>query len=490
MRSKEASRASAASSSTDEDYVVLDARAVSSDDDEDCDDALFVLTGAAAATGSAKGSGTKNGKRLRRKRAQQKAAAAGAVEEVDADVSPDDVSPTVDTDDSEGTELMDANDSEGGDDVEGAAHQLALAQPALAQPALAQPALAQPALAQPALAQTDAAEAAVHQAEAEGLRLQPSDNATGFRGVYSDACSRHKVKPFKASYKKAGKNVHIGSFATAEEAALAYARTPEVQAAAARAPVVVQATTARGRPKPVPLTTEVADDGKLPAKKRRHAHSPGTSPCTSTSPSSACERALGAHAQVHAPARAQEQAKVEVAEPAPLTAEAEEALAQAAAEGLTLQRKAGYTGYKGVKLRRDSRSRKYEARVCRAGKQVHLGSFDTAEEAALAYARTPEAQAEVVKPVKINASRVPISKPAPLTADEVVAQATAEGLGLEPSSTSNNSGFKGVTINNGARQQQGRRFEARAQRAGKKMFLGAYATAEEAALAYARATKV
>ena len=475
MRSKEASRASAASSSTDEDYVVLDARAVSSDDDEDCDDALFVLTGAAAATGSAKGSGTKNGKRLRRKRAQQKAAAAGAVEEVDADVSPDDVSPTVDTDDSEGTELMDANDSEGGDDVEGAAHQLALAQPALAQPALAQ---------------TDAAEAAVHQAEAEGLRLQPSDNATGFRGVYSDACSRHKVKPFKASYKKAGKNVHIGSFATAEEAALAYARTPEVQAAAARAPVVVQATTARGRPKPVPLTTEVADDGKLPAKKRRHAHSPGTSPCTSTSPSSACERALGAHAQVHAPARAQEQAKVEVAEPAPLTAEAEEALAQAAAEGLTLQRKAGYTGYKGVKLRRDSRSRKYEARVCRAGKQVHLGSFDTAEEAALAYARTPEAQAEVVKPVKINASRVPISKPAPLTADEVVAQATAEGLGLEPSSTSNNSGFKGVTINNGARQQQGRRFEARAQRAGKKMFLGAYATAEEAALAYARATKV
>ena len=475
MRSKEASRASAASSSTDEDYVVLDARAVSSDDDEDCDDALFVLTGAAAATGSAKGSGTKNGKRLRRKRAQQKAAAAGAVEEVDADVSPDDVSPTVDTDDSEGTELMDANDSEGGDDVEGAAHQLALAQPALAQPALAQ---------------TDAAEAAVHQAEAEGLRLQPSDNATGFRGVYSDACSRHKVKPFKASYKKAGKNVHIGSFATAEEAALAYARTPEVQAAEARAPVVVQATTARGRPKPVPLTTEVADDGKLPAKKRRHAHSPGTSPCTSTSPSSACERALGAHAQVHAPARAQEQAKVEVAEPAPLTAEAEEALAQAAAEGLTLQRKAGYTGYKGVKLRRDSRSRKYEARVCRAGKQVHLGSFDTAEEAALAYARTPEAQAEVVKPVKINASRVPISKPAPLTADEVVAQATAEGLGLEPSSTSNNSGFKGVTINNGARQQQGRRFEARAQRAGKKMFLGAYATAEEAALAYARATKV
>ena len=77
---------------------------------------------------------------------------------------------------------------------------------------------------------TDAADAAVRQAEAEGLTLQPSSNATGYFGVYSDACSRHKAKPFKASFKEANKNVHLGSFVTAAEAALARARTLKAQA--------------------------------------------------------------------------------------------------------------------------------------------------------------------------------------------------------------------------------------------------------------------
>ena len=642
------SSSSSSASASDEEVVLLDAKAVSSDD-EDGDDIHFVLAIAVAADGSGEYSGTEDAKRLRRKRAQQKAAAAtaaaaaklgltlveavevvavgpeatteaaGAVEEVDADVSdvPDDISVSP-------TELMGANDDNEGGDGEGAAPQPALAL-ALAQPALTL------ALAQPVLAPIDAAEAAVRQAEAEGLTLQPSDNATGYRGVYSDACSRHKVKPFKASFRKAGKNVHLGSFATAEEAALAYARTPEAQAAAARAPKAVQATTARGRPKPVPRTAEVAvatqaggkkvktlplavaanqpanqrpgwlgqpathappahvpagllqlqekraaplddwaDDWKLPAKKRRHALSPNTSP----DPSPAYARAPGAQAQMQAPAQAQEQAKVEVTEPVeetepvPLTAEeqataeglalepsrnasgykgvlvadehkgvsrgskaklfkarvqragkqvhlgffataeegalvyaktpeaqadaanskaapltAEEAVALAAAEGLTLQHNACGAGYKGVKRRLDSNSRKHEARVCRAAKQIHLGSFETAEEAALAYARTPEAQAEVAK---TNASRAPR---APLTVDEVVAQATSEGLRLEPSNTST-SGYKGVSINNGTHHQQGKRFEVRVHRSGKKVFLGSYATAEEAALAFARAPKV
>ena len=124
--------------------------------------------------------------------------------------------------------------------------------------------------------------------------------------------------------------------------------------------------------------------------------------------------------------------------------------------------------------------------MCRGAKQIHLGSFETAEEAALVYARTAEAQAEVAK---INTSRTPSSKSAPLTVDEVVAQAKAEGLQLEPSNTSN-SGYKGVSINSGTHHQHGKRFEVRVQRAGKKVFLGSFATAEEAALAYARATKV
>ena len=251
------------SSSTDEEIILLDARAVGSDDEDD-NDTLFVLAIAAADDGSGgEYFGTEGARRLRRKRAQQKAAAAaaaaaqlasaveviavgpeakketaGAVEHVDADVSevPNDTPVIL-------TELMDANDdSKGGDDVEGAAPQPALAL----------------ALAQPAMALTDAADAAVRQAEAEGLTLQPSSNATGYLGVYSDACSRHKAKPFKASFKEANKNVHLGSFVTAAEAALARARTLKAQAAAARAAEGAQATTARGRPKPVPLTTEVA----------------------------------------------------------------------------------------------------------------------------------------------------------------------------------------------------------------------------------------
>ena len=62
-------------------------------------------------------------------------------------------------------------------------------------------------------------------------------------------------------------------------------------------------------------------------------------------------------------------------------------MAQAAAEGLTLQSaRLGVTGYKGVRFKGSL----YSARTTRAGKEVYLGSYATAEEAALAYARMPE----------------------------------------------------------------------------------------------------
>ena len=72
----------------------------------------------------------------------------------------------------------------------------------------------------------------------------------------------------------------------------------------------------------------------------------------------------------------------------PLPRSAEQAVAQAVAEGLTLQpSSAGATGYKGVNVQRGQNT--YGAYVRRAGKQVHLGSYVTAEEAALVYARSP-----------------------------------------------------------------------------------------------------
>ena len=50
------------------------------------------------------------------------------------------------------------------------------------------------------------------------------------------------------------------------------------------------------------------------------------------------------------------------------------------------------TGYFGVCLNKPGQPKPYEARVWGGGKDVTLGSFATAEEAALCVARSPEGQ--------------------------------------------------------------------------------------------------
>ena len=60
-----------------------------------------------------------------------------------------------------------------------------------------------------------------------------ADNPTGFVGVYLD--QRGRAKPYLAKVSRGGKTVALGSFATAAEAALHVARSPEGQAAARRA---------------------------------------------------------------------------------------------------------------------------------------------------------------------------------------------------------------------------------------------------------------
>ena len=145
---------------------------------------------------------------------------------------------------------------------------------------------------------------------------------------------------------------------------------------------------------------------------------------------------------------------------------AEAAVRQAEAEGLTLQPSDNQSGYRGVRKNVTSRTMPFYATASSAGKGVHLGVFATAEEAALVYARTPEAQAQVAN-----------AKPAPLTAEEAVAEAAAEGLKLERSS--NAAGYRGVNL-------QGRTYAAMLWRAGKGEYLGSFAVAEEAALAVAR----
>ena len=52
-----------------------------------------------------------------------------------------------------------------------------------------------------------------------------ADNVTGYFGVYLDHPGQ--PKPYVAQVSRGGQVVHLGSFATAEEAALCLARTPE-----------------------------------------------------------------------------------------------------------------------------------------------------------------------------------------------------------------------------------------------------------------------
>ena len=71
------------------------------------------------------------------------------------------------------------------------------------------------------------------QAQAEKLVLLLAENKTGYFGVSLNKPGQ--PKPYLAQVRRGGKKVCLGNFATAEEAALCIARTPEGQAAAKRA---------------------------------------------------------------------------------------------------------------------------------------------------------------------------------------------------------------------------------------------------------------
>ena len=89
-------------------------------------------------------------------------------------------------------------------------------------------------------------------------------------------------------------------------------------------------------------------------------------------------------------------------------------------EGVTLLRsyRETLTGFRNVGFNVGARTKPYSAHVSRGGKQVNLGFFDTAEEAALCFARSPEGRAAAAAS----------SEPAPLSAEEVQRIVAAEGL--------------------------------------------------------------
>ena len=327
-------------------------------------------------------------------------------------------------------------------------------------------------------------EEVLRQAQAEELTLRVANNATGYLCVY--LTKPGQLKPYLAQMKRGGKSVYLGYFATADEAALCVARSPEGQAAAQRAAAASAAAA------PVPLTSEearqqalteglvlrVADNG---AGYFGVCHKPGK-----VKPYQARVSRGGKHVYLGRFANAEEAAlcvartpegqaaakRAAAAPPPSPPLTSEEARQKAQAEGLTLRVAENTTGYFGVYLDdRPGHPKPYFARVKRGGKTVHLGSFATAEEAALCVARSPKEQA---------AAKREAAAPVPLTSEEARQQAQAEELTLLVADTK--TGYSGVTHHPGRTKP----YLVRVSRGGKQAYLGHFATAEEAALCVAR----
>ena len=248
-----------------------------------------------------------------------------------------------------------------------------------------------------------------------------ADNKTGYFGVYLDKPDR--PKPFEAEVKRRdGKTVSLGCFATAEEAALCVARTPEGRAVVEKAPAAPPALT-RGEGRavvenapaaPPALTSEevreqaqaeglallVADNktgffavGYLPGRTKPYQAKVTRDPAKQVHLRSFATAEEAALCVARSP-EGQAAAAKAAAPPPPSPLTSEQARQQAQAEGLTLLRVAGTkTGYACVFHNNPSQPKPYQAQVRYGGKLASLGSFVTAEEAALCVARSPEGQA-------------------------------------------------------------------------------------------------
>ena len=170
-------------------------------------------------------------------------------------------------------------------------------------------------------------------------------------------------------------------------------------------------------------------------------------------------------------------AQRDAAAPLPLTSE--ESLQQAQAGGLTLLRsEKSSTGFFGVTSVK-GRGLPYQAHVKRGSKQVHLGLFATAEEAALYVARSPEGQYQAAQ--RAAAARAAPPK-VPLTREQALQQAEETGTQLRKSG-SNSSGYTNVhvCVVKRALNAQGP-YRACTPIPGGRVSRGFFATPEEAAL--------
>ena len=143
------------------------------------------------------------------------------------------------------------------------------------------------------------------------------------------------------------------------------------------------------------------------------------------------------------------------------------------------------TGYRCVTRSSTSTTRPYEVRASHNGRKEHLGSFETAPEAAYCFACYKKGLPHTMPPTAAapSASRQSSKLPPPLTREEALQLASAEGLNLlrDPSTVS---GYRGVSFS--PADSGSRPFRVRITWRGREEFIGSYRTVEEAALRYAR----
>ena len=215
---------------------------------------------------------------------------------------------------------------------------------------------------------------------------------------------RNKTKPYLAQVRRGGNMVHLGYFATAEEAALCLARSPEGRAAATKAAAAPPPTPAltgeealqQAQAEGLTLLVAESKTGYLGVYYNSSKPKPYKADVWSAGKNVYLGRFATAEEAALCIARSPEgQAAAGRAAAAPMPLTSEEARQQAQAEGLTLLKADSKSGYFSVYLTKPGQPKPYQAKVRRDSKEVTLGSFVTAEEAALCVARSPEGRKAV-----------------------------------------------------------------------------------------------